>query len=470
METITNLKESNLINKNNRENIDKNEHLKTAKSENSLDQSTLVLRKSDKDNKNASIKSNTIDKIDSFIYVAKISSNLYDRKNTFKKEYINSLNIFLQTTGEFKEGKNYVFCHIKVKDNTLTVLPYENIDMNKEIIESKKKMKNNFFVIPKKTEIKKEFPLFTINFNLVTCQLVTHKTKQKFRIIVLGEKISEDNILDSKVFKFKLISHSPEEYKESCRLINKSILSSKGFRKNKLNVSLLDKYYKDYFISYAEFRSGKTGDIVLFRSRKASALSQRAITMGDYDHVGIYVNKDGFPLVYEATSTDNIKTHPFMLLFEDKDESRKLDYDKVVLRRLISTKDAKKKIIRKFEGEKKIEKKTELDNITDKALEKKFYECINIKISEHIKRNKDSKYSLSGCNVCCSSEMKNYDKENQFFCSQLAAHVYYYLGFISNKVDAGHFLPGTFSRYNEIQFEEGFQLSEEFIVAFDEKK
>ena len=82
------------------------------------------------------------------------------------------------------------------------------------------------------------------------------------------------------------------------------------------------------------------------------------------------------------------------------------------------------------------------------------------KINEYIKKTHDKKYSLKG--LCLKSN------ENRFFCSELIASAYRYLGILSKKSINKSYLPGTFSKDSNIKLEDGFQFGPEYIIYFNE--
>ena len=103
-----------------------------------------------------------------------------------------------------------------------------------------------------------------------------------------------------------------------------------------------------------------------------------------------------------------------------------------------------------------------------------FYEELNKNVDEFINSTKGKGYSLKDIQLCCHGKMKEHQRENKwdkqhgFFCSQLVAAAYHKCGLISDNINAGHYLPGTFSRYSDMKLEKGCSLSPEYIIDFSE--
>ena len=162
---------------------------------------------------------------------SKLKENLLKRRNTFINEYINMNNISISSTCSVKTESVYKTGHLILKNNKLIIHQYESNKPNQNY-----KIKNSI------TETIDIFnPIFFIDFNMVTCELIIHKNKQKFRLIILGKNMKEndydndnynDYIYKYRVVKFKMPYQSKEVFDLICENINKSIILSVGYKYN----------------------------------------------------------------------------------------------------------------------------------------------------------------------------------------------------------------------------------------------
>ena len=74
-----------------------------------------------------------------------------------------------------------------------------------------------------KKEMKKY--ILDINLDLVTCQLIVHKEKQKCRLLILGN-IQNDELKKIKVIKINCINVENSRFVHFCNVLNKSIILS----------------------------------------------------------------------------------------------------------------------------------------------------------------------------------------------------------------------------------------------------
>lgn len=112
----------------------------------------------------------------------------------------------------------------------------------------------------------KENYLLFLDFNLITCKIVIHKTKNKFRLLILGKQ-SQKYIDKFRIIKIKLLDSEKIVFNNICKNINNKISSSKGYKDNIINTSLNKYFCQDYFIDCNNFfKTAKTCDIILFRS------------------------------------------------------------------------------------------------------------------------------------------------------------------------------------------------------------
>ncbi len=380
----------------------------------------------------------------------KFSSILKYRDLTFTKEYCNPTELTYSSSCEVKTNILYHSGRITLSGNILTVFAYNKSDYIQSKIgntkkESEKSVKH-VLTTPTIGRINQLFPLLYLDFNLITAKLIRHKQKKKFRIIILGQNKNKQ-IYNSRIVKFRMLKSSQNNFKEITNLIEKSIILSKGYYMNLIGVSLRKTFTEDYFINYIDFqREANTCDILLFKGLETHSKLQRKITLADYDHVALLVKKNHNLFVYEAQSKDGVKLRPWREFTMYKWD---LLYEKMVFRKLILD-----KLI--------IENKNE------------FYEELNKNVNEFIESTKGKQYSLKEIQICCHGKMKEHqrqnkwDKQHGFFCSQLVAAAYHKCGLISDDINAGHYLPGTFSRYSDMKLEKGCSLSPEYIIDFSE--
>ena len=385
-----------------------------------------------------------------------IKDILSKRKHTFIKEYLKMNSISISTTCSVKTDNVYKTGQLILKNSKLIINQYES---NKT---EQKRINNS---INQHVDIL--FPIFFIDFNMVTCELVVHKTKQKFRLIILGKNLkkkdydnNDDFIYKYRVVKFAMLYQSKEVFNLICENINKSIILSYGSKYNIFSISIRNNFCKEYFINYKKFAlEANSGDIILFKGYSNDSKFQRFLTGADYDHVGIMVkNKYGLNL-YESTGKDGAKLRPwedFIIYYWY------LLYDVMSFRKLKIDDETKKLYILEQNNGEKIE-----DINDNKKLNEKFYFYFNKKIDEFISKSEHKKYYFSKIGYFCHSKMKKKSLiRESYSCSELIGALYYYVGIITDELEASNYLPGHFSRNGEVAFKKGFQLGEEYIIDF----
>ena len=412
------------------------------------------------------------------------SKILSQRKTHFTQEYLKLNNISMSTTCYVKLSYNYAYGHLTINNSKLTINQYESNKMPNKLND------NSFYYnrtimplitlndnINNKNDKSTEdilYPLFFIDFNLTTCQLVIHKTKQKFRLIILGKNIKDndyddddDYITTLRVVKFKMTEEQKEIFNLVCEAINKSIILSNGYRNNIFSINIRHNFCKEYFMNCKEFASkANTGDILLFKGYAKESKVQRIITNADYDHVAILVKKDGILQVYESTGKEGVQLRPW---HEFITFLWYLLYDKMSFRALQATEEAMKTYVTE-EINKDLdinEKPNNIDDLNAKEIKEKFYYYLNKKVLDFIERTKEKKYAFSKRGFLCVSSMrKNPVDRKGYSCSELVAVCYYHSGLISDTLEASNYLPGSFSRAGKVAFKPGFYLGEEFIIDF----
>ena len=401
---------------------------------------------------------------------------LSERKIHFIQEYLKLNKISISSTCSVKIENHYIYGHLTLFNSKLSINQYESNKLPKK--ENENSFNYNRTMCPlivQKNDISSEdifYPLFFIDFNLATCQLVIHKTKQKFRLIILGRNIKEndyenndDYISKYRIVKFKMLDANPQKFQLVCESINKSIILSNGYRYNIFSINIRNNFCREYFMNFKEFaKKGNTGDIILFRGYAKESQLQRVFTNADYDHVGILVKKDGILQVYESTGKEGVKLRPWQ---EFITYLWYLLYEKMVYRPLIVSKETMQKYILK-ESEKNNENELidfNLDN--QKEIKKKFYDYLDKKVIYFINHTEDKKYTFSKKGFLCQSPMrKNTLNRKGFSCSELVAACYFHSGIITDELEASNYLPGAFSRSGNLAFNPGFSLGQEFIIDF----
>ena len=401
---------------------------------------------------------------------------LSERKTHFIQEYLKLNSVSISSACYVKTDSIYKYGHLTLNNSKLTVNQNESFknlinyddtsfQLNRTITSF---TENEMNVSKYKEDIFN--PICFIDFNMVTCQLVIHKTKKKFRLIILGKNIlendyenEEDFIAKYRVVKFKMPDIPIKRFLMICEAINKSIILSNGYRSNIFSINIRKNFCTEYFINYREFnKKANTGDILLFRGYANESKLQRAFTNADYDHVAVLLKKDEILYVYESTGKDGVKLRPWQ---EFIIYLWYLLYDKMVFRPLNVTEKSMINYI--MEENQKSDKKISIDDKNSKLIKKNFYDLFNKKVNDFIKQTEDKKYSFSKTGYICNSTMrKNIVNRKGFSCSELVAGCYYFSGIISEELEASNYLPGAFSRTGKIAFKPGFTLGEEYIIDF----
>lgn len=361
----------------------------------------------------------------------------------------------------------FLYGHLTLYNSKLAITPFlshkisiKDDDTSSDCNYSQFPINTNIDFSPKEEN---NFPIFFIDFNLVTCQLIIHKIKQKFKLIVLGANFQEkdynndkDFIRQSRIVTFKMPEVSQKTFRLVCESINKSIILSNGYRNNIFSINIRKNFCKEYFINYKDFSSkANTGDILLFRGHANDSKLQRAFTNADYDHVAILYRKNNILYVYESTGKEGVKLRPWQ---EFINYLWYLLYEKMAFRSLNITEERMKKYIYEENNNNKI---------NSKIIKEKFYLCLNKKVNDFIEHTEDRKYSFSKTGYICTSSMKNNTINRKgYSCSELIAACYFYSGIISDKLEASNYLPGNFSRKGKIAFKSGFYSGEEYIIDF----
>lgn len=384
---------------------------------------------------------------------------LKNRKNTFMREYILLNNLSISSTCSVKIENTYKTGHLTLKNSKLMIHQYESNKINPQ-----NRQLNSII------ETMDIFnPIFFIDFNMATCELIIHKKKQKFRLIILGKNLykkdynydnSTNCIYKYRVVKFKMPNESSKIFNLICEKINQSIILSQGYNHNFFGINLRKNFCEEYFVNFKQLENlARTGDVLLFKGYDTEGKFQRFITGADYDHVALFIkNNDGLN-VYEATGKEGVKLRPwqefityYWYLLYDIMAFRKLNADDSAMWEFIS------------EHEKDINDGEINGNID---IKKKFYFYFNKIAEEFVEKTKDKKYYFSKIGFFCKSKMKkNSVLKKEYSCSELIAAFYYYAGIITDIYEARNYLPGNFAKKGSIPFKKGFYLGVEHIIDF----
>ena len=362
------------------------------------------------------------------------------RNELFLKEYYKIQNIHFSATCNVKPHILFHEGRIMVTDKKLLVIKKSS---NKNVFINSKQRKK-YLTQQKLDQYNISHPIVSLDFDLISARIITFKSQKKFNIIILGSHdLKKEN---TKTIYFSMQNSSDKIFNEIIKLISKAIYLSRGFKYNLFEISLRKNFYKDYFLKNDVFEEiAKTGDILLFRGFEKHSKCQRSLTGADYDHVALLVRQGLILYVYESTGKDGVKLRGWR---DFRMNLWNLLYDKMSFRQLIIDKE-------------KI-------NVTE------FQKNIEIKCNEFIKMTKGLKYTLSGCGFCCKCSMKKYGKDKKwgeykgYFCSQLVAAAYNHMGLLTDDIDIGYYLPGSFSKDYDLELKKGIELSVEYIIDFSE--
>ena len=401
---------------------------------------------------------------------------LSNRKTHFIQEYLKLNSVSISSTCYVKIDTCYKYGHLTLYNSKLAINQYESNKISNNIEEQTLYYNRSITPISLNEDLKSKedifYPLFFIDFNLVTCQLVIHKTKKKFRLVILGKNIEEndydndkDYIYNYRVVKFNMPEIPEKKFKLVCEAINKSIILSNGYRNNIFSINLRKNFGTEYFINYKEFSiKANTGDILLFRGYSKESHLQRVFTSADYDHVAVLLKKNDDLYVYESTGKDGVKLRPWQ---EFIIYLWYLLYEKMVFRPLIIDENAMKEYV-KENTQNSNDVLDDIDMNNSSIIKEKFYYFLNKKVNDFIDHTEDKKYSFSKTGYICSSTMKKNTIINRkgYSCSELVAACYYHSGIISEQLEASNYLPGAFSRNGKTAFKQGFELGKEYIIDF----
>ena len=400
------------------------------------------------------------------------SINCYIKKNKkydFGKLVVNGKKIIVYSNKKAIKQREWSFSDISTTNakNNSSQNQLPNYIMNDTI--DKIITGRNVFI-----EKNKEMPIYLLNINLdlITCKLIIHKEKQKFRLLLLGNKYidSNDRLKNIKKIKFNCINAEKSNFFHVCEIINKCIILSEGYKINKFGVNFNDNYYSKQYMNLLNFvKEANTCDILLLKSYSKSSKCQRCITKGDYDHIILLVKSDNNLFLFDCIEEDGVRIRKFTDLINTM---LYLTYEKIVYRKLnINIDDMIDYVhfnnIDKYENIDNYDK----DNMSYNEIKKKFYNILNQKLKIFIKNNINTKYDFPVCTYICKSKKTKNKKiinRNSYFCSELVASVYMFCDIMSDEYDPMDYLPAAFSEKEKIEFIKGFYLEPEVIIDFSD--
>ena len=404
-----------------------------------------------------------------YLYINSLYSSIYcyikiKKEYDFGKLTISNKNIIVEINKKMIKAYKWSFSEISTvnaKNNSSdNELPnYIMNDTIDKILTGRNTINNTY----------NELPLYLLNIDLdlVTCKLIIHKEKQKFRLLLLGyKKQNSFKYLKSiKKIKFNCTNIEKSSFYHICEIINKSILLSEGYKNNLFGINFRKNYYTKPFISVLNFvKEANTGDILLFKSFSTLSKYQRCITKADYDHIALLIKIGNKLKIYDCIREDGVRLRNFT---EYISMMLHLLYEKIVYRKLNISLDNIVHYI-KINNHNKYENIT-IDNISANEIKNKFYEILNKKIEVFNQNNNNAKYDFPICKYLFKSKKtknKRGVNRNSYFCSELVAAVYMHCKIMSKKNDPLDYLPGEFSEKGIIEFINGFHLGPETIIEF----
>ena len=412
----------------------------------------------------------------------------------FNREYMDSNRLYTSINCYVKIYNKYDYSKLIVNENNITV------ESNKKIMKlrewsfsdiSTKNAKNNSSdnQLPNcrvndtidrivtgrnaEEEINKEKPfyLFNISLDLVTCKLIVHKEKQKFRLLLLGNKKTSNNYLNKiKIIKFNLLNSEKSRFYHVCEIINKCIILSDGYKSNIFAINFNKSYFTQHYINVLNFvKEANSCDILLFKSFSSKSKCQRCITKGDYDHIALLIKNENNLILFDCIDSHGIRLRNFidlMVLTEN------LNFEKIVYRKLmINIENMSEYITKKDPDNLEFNNYYIIESLSHNEIKNKFYRLLNQKLNNFIKNNKEAIYDFPICKYLCKSKRtpntQNLNR-NSYFCSELIAAVYMYCDIMSKEFDPFDYLPGDFGEKGKIEFINGFNFGPETILDFSE--
>ena len=415
---------------------------------------------------------------------------LSNKDTKFTQEYYNlnnlytSINCYIKIFSDYDRGCLTVINNkIKVEfnKNLIKLKEQSYSDISQGIIKNKSTQKDlpNYYVndtinkiisgnnLDKEKKKNKKF-ILDINLDLVTCQLIVHKEKQKCRLLLLGY-LKKDELRKIKVIKINCINVENSRFVHFCNVLNKSIILSEGYKINKFGINFNKNYFTKSAIDVLNFvRKANTGDILLFKNHSKKNLIQRKILGSEYNHISLIIKNNNRMQLYDCIEGADIRLLDFVDCIS---MMWNLSFKKLAWRKLSINIEDMENYIHEYNIDKYENLDIyQLDKISINEIKKKFYQIINQKIENFINMNLDSKYEFSICKYLCNSKKEknkiDLTKKNKYFCSELISCIYMYCNIMEKKYDPSTYLPKDFTEKGKIEFINGFHLEEETIIDF----
>ena len=454
------------------------------------------LNKSLKDN-NPSLKDSQTLQLEKALNINNIPTYKPSLKEIFEKKDINFENQYILGHSLYssiycfvKIGKDYENCKLTVSDRNIIVevnkkmmkfykwslseistKNAKNISSNNEIPNYHMNDTIDKILTGRNTNnINNQFHVYLLNINLdlVTCKLIIHKEKQKFRLLLLGnKKHNSDKFLKKiKKIKFNCLNVERSSFYQICEIINKSILLSDGYKKNFFGVNFRKNYYTKQFISVLNFvKEANTGDILLFKSYTPNNKCKTCISKSEYDHIALLIKTENNLRLYDSNEEIGVSLKNFTDYISNM---WYLLYDKIVYRKLNINIEDIVHYIKFYNNKQENIGLFTLENVSVNEIKNKLYKILNNKLEIFIQKFRNIKYDFPTCSFLCKSKKTKYRdlNRNSFFSSELVAAVYMFCDIMSKKYDPNSYLPGDFSEKGKIDFINGFHLGPEAIIEF----
>ena len=395
-----------------------------------------------------------------------------------------SINCYIKIFNDYDRGCLIVINNkikVELNKNIIKLKKPSYSDISQSIIKNKSTQKDlpNYIMndtidkiitgknFEKEKKVMKKY-ILDINLDLVTCQLIVHKEKQKCRLLILGN-IQNDELKKIKVIKINCINVENSRFVHFCNVLNKSIILSEGYKSNKFGINFNENYFTKSSIDLLNFvRNANTGDILLFKNYSKKNFIQRKILGSEYNHISLIIKNNNQMQLYDCIEGADIRLLDFVdyiLLM------RNLGSKKIAWRKLSINIEDMENYINEYNIDKYENLDIyQLDKISINEIRKKFYQIINQKIENFINLNRDSKYEFSVCKYLCNSKKEknkiDLTKKNKYFCSELISCIYMYCNIMEKKYDPSIYMPKDFTEKGKIEFINGFYLDEETIIDF----
>ena len=111
------------------------------------------------------------------------------------------------------------------------------------------------------------------------------------------------------------------------------------------------------------------------------------------------------------------------------------------------------------------------DKIVYRALRFKRTNKMLQSLEEFIKKILKKKYKLNPLRLfqkySIEDSIANVEKKNGYFCSELIASIYKFLGFLRRDIKSSQYLPGNFSSEYNLELLNGAVLDDEYLIEFN---